>query len=197
MGADTGLHADKAGREVGKPGFELAAGELLVQNDGAALVEADEVEGVLADVDAEDGDGVFRLARHGLSSLLGEAPRSTPGYCGEHRRSIPLTDLTRLGTLRCNNCFRTVLSLLILWHPHRSGASHEAAGVHFACRWCGSRVATCRHRAGFAQAGARHRSIHGNVDRCRTLSEWLLARFARTWLRRGPGHRHRIPICGR
>src|SRR5215467_11491002 len=97
MGADTGLHANQAGREVGKPGFELAARELLAQNDGAALVEADEVEGVLADVDAEDGDGVFRLARHGPGSLLGSAPRPTTGYCGEHRRSIPLGDLNPPG----------------------------------------------------------------------------------------------------
>jgi predicted hotdog family 3-hydroxylacyl-ACP dehydratase len=29
MGADTGLHADEAGREVGKPGIELVARELL------------------------------------------------------------------------------------------------------------------------------------------------------------------------
>src|SRR5215468_3241823 len=84
-----------AGREVGEPGFKLAAGELLAQNDGAALVEADEVECVLADVDAEDGDGVFRVARHGPGSLLGSAPRSTLGYCGEHRRSIPLADGAR------------------------------------------------------------------------------------------------------
>jgi len=33
----------------------LAARELLAQNDGATLVEADEVEGVLANVDAENG----------------------------------------------------------------------------------------------------------------------------------------------
>jgi hypothetical protein len=31
----------------------------VAQNDGATLVEADKVEGVLADVDAEDGDGLF------------------------------------------------------------------------------------------------------------------------------------------
>src|SRR5262245_5025824 len=116
MGADTGLHADKAGREVGKPGFELAAGELLVQNDGAALVEADEVEGVLADVDAEDGDGVFRLARHGLSSLLGEAPRSTPGYCGEHRRSIPLTVVPACLKLTLGH----EIGVSIRQHPQRS-----------------------------------------------------------------------------
>src|SRR5215467_5674150 len=103
MGADTGLHANQAGREVGKPGFELAARELLAQNDGAALVEADEMECVLADVDAEDGDGVFRLARHGPGSLLGSAPRSTLGYCGEHRRSIPLADPAGARPLRRSN----------------------------------------------------------------------------------------------
>ena len=79
----------EAGREVGKPGFGLAAGERLAQNDGAALVEADEVDGVLADVDAEDGDGVFRLARHGPGFLLGSTPHSTTGYGPEHHRSIP------------------------------------------------------------------------------------------------------------
>ena len=68
MGADTGLHANEAGREVGNPGFELAAGELLAQNDGAALVEADEVEGVLANVDAEGGNGVFRTLAHSFES---------------------------------------------------------------------------------------------------------------------------------
>src|SRR5262245_52976014 len=43
------------------------------------------------------------------------------------------------------NCFSAEVSHLILWHPRRSGASHEEAGVHFAW-WCGSRVAACRHR---------------------------------------------------
>jgi hypothetical protein len=37
--------------------------ETLALNGGAALVEADEVEGVLADVDTENGYGVFRVAR--------------------------------------------------------------------------------------------------------------------------------------
>src|SRR5262249_45751896 len=103
MGADTGLHADEAGREVGKPGFELAAGELLGQNDGAALVEAGEVEGVLSDGDAEVVDGVFRPARQGPGSFVGSAPRSTAGYCGEHRRSIPLAELSGAYLLRSSN----------------------------------------------------------------------------------------------
>jgi hypothetical protein len=54
----------------------------LHQNDGARLVEADKVEGVLADIDAEDGDGVFRLARHGPGSLLGLAPGRRRGTTG-------------------------------------------------------------------------------------------------------------------
>jgi len=50
------------------------AGELLAQNDGAALVAADAVEGALTHVDAEDGDGVFGVARHGGTPCLGEPP---------------------------------------------------------------------------------------------------------------------------
>jgi hypothetical protein len=65
VGADAGLHADEAGRQVGELGLELPARQLPAQDDGAALIKADEVEGVLADVDAEDGDGVCGLARHG------------------------------------------------------------------------------------------------------------------------------------
>jgi len=88
MGADTGFHADEAGRQVGELGFELCARQLQAQNDGAALVETDEVEGGLADVDAENGDGIFGMARHG--GLLAPGHPPTRGYCGEHRRSIPL-----------------------------------------------------------------------------------------------------------
>ena len=64
--------------------------DVLAQNDGAALVQSDEVEGVLADVDAENGDGVFGMARHG--GLLAPGHPPTRGYCGEHRRSIPLKE---------------------------------------------------------------------------------------------------------
>jgi hypothetical protein len=92
VGADASLHADEAGRQVGTPGFELPARQLPAQDDGAALIEADEVEGVLADVDAEDGDGVSGLARHGGAPYCRVPPFDT-GYCGEHRRSIPLRDM--------------------------------------------------------------------------------------------------------
>jgi hypothetical protein len=52
MRPDARLHADEAGRHVGKPSVNLAARQLLAQHDCALLVEADEVERVLADVDA-------------------------------------------------------------------------------------------------------------------------------------------------
>src|SRR5262245_11486786 len=91
MGADTGFHANEAGRLVGEFGFELGPGQLQAQNDGAAPVETDEVEGILADVDAENGDCVFGMARHG--GLLAPGHPPTRGYCGEHRRSIPLRDV--------------------------------------------------------------------------------------------------------
>jgi hypothetical protein len=66
----------RQGGRFGKPRFELPPGELQAQNDGADLVEADEVEGALADadVDAENGDGVFGLPRHGRGSLLPLTP---------------------------------------------------------------------------------------------------------------------------
>src|SRR5205823_13043578 len=91
MGADAGLHADEAGWHVGEPGFELPARQLLAQHDGAPLVEANEMEDVLADVDAEHGNGAFGLARHG-GLLCSWAPRSMREYCWEHRRSIPLAE---------------------------------------------------------------------------------------------------------
>jgi hypothetical protein len=92
MRTHTGFHADEAGRQVGESGFELPPGELKAQDDGADLVEADEVESVLADVDAKDGDGLIGLARHGGTPCY-RLPPFDAGYCGQHRRSIPLGDL--------------------------------------------------------------------------------------------------------
>jgi len=41
MSPNTRLHADQAGRDIGKSAPKLAARELGLENDGAALVEAD------------------------------------------------------------------------------------------------------------------------------------------------------------
>jgi hypothetical protein len=57
VGSGTGLHADQAGWEVGQPLRELGAGELDPQHDGAALILADQMEAVLAQIDAQGGNG--------------------------------------------------------------------------------------------------------------------------------------------
>jgi hypothetical protein len=56
MRADACLHADQAGRQIGEPGFHLTARPLLPQHKGSALILADEVERVLADIDADHGN---------------------------------------------------------------------------------------------------------------------------------------------
>ena len=60
MRADAGFHADQARRYISKPRFHLATRPLLPQHDRAALIKANDVEGVLANIDADYGD-------HGLS----------------------------------------------------------------------------------------------------------------------------------
>src|SRR5258705_767271 len=68
VGSDTGLHADQADRQVGETNLDLAARQLLAQDDGAALVEANEMEDVLADIDPERGNGFGGgVAWHGLA----------------------------------------------------------------------------------------------------------------------------------
>ena len=72
MRPDARLHADEARRHVGEPSVDLAARQLLAQNDGAHLVEADEVERILADVDADCRNGFKAggLAWHGMLLVL-------------------------------------------------------------------------------------------------------------------------------
>ena len=68
-------HTDKTSREVGKAHRNLATRQLLAQNDGAALIKADHMKTVLANVDA---DGRYRrlgcLLRHGDSPFRVLAP---------------------------------------------------------------------------------------------------------------------------
>jgi hypothetical protein len=63
-GTGTGLHADQAGRHVGKPSFQLARRPLLPQHDCATPIEADDVESVLADIDTDHGGHTVKLLRH-------------------------------------------------------------------------------------------------------------------------------------
>ena len=56
MRSRAGLEADQAARHIRQPTFELAARELDPEDDRAALIEADQVEGGLADIDADRGN---------------------------------------------------------------------------------------------------------------------------------------------
>jgi hypothetical protein len=52
---DAGLHADPTRRQIGKSGLHLATRPLLPQHDGTAPILANDVERVLADIDADYG----------------------------------------------------------------------------------------------------------------------------------------------
>jgi hypothetical protein len=59
MRANTSLHADQARWQIGKSGFHLAARPLLAQHNGTTLIVANDVERVLADIDADDAMAVW------------------------------------------------------------------------------------------------------------------------------------------
>src|SRR5215470_14164829 len=97
MRADTGFHADEAGGHVGKAAFNLAARPLLTQHDGAGLVVANDMEGVLADVDTGDRDtGMSCASGHwaGCSYCCSPPVQHNPLVGREHGRTIPLAAST-------------------------------------------------------------------------------------------------------
>jgi hypothetical protein len=51
--ANAGFHADQAWRHIRKSGLNLTTRSFLPQNNRAPLVEANDVEEVLADIDAD------------------------------------------------------------------------------------------------------------------------------------------------
>jgi hypothetical protein len=66
------LHADEAARSIREPNLDLAAGKLLAQNDRAIPVETDEMERVLADIDADccNGFKASGVVWHGMLLIL-------------------------------------------------------------------------------------------------------------------------------
>jgi hypothetical protein len=71
--ADAGLHADQAGRHIGEARLHLATEPLLPERDCPTSIQADDVEGVLDDIDADH-------SRSPLSSQQREIRRSAkPG----------------------------------------------------------------------------------------------------------------------
>jgi hypothetical protein len=89
MRTDAGLHADQARGHVGQACFDLATRPLLPQRNCAWLIQADNVERVLADIDADHGDRGVELLRHGVLLVFG-APCQLTSLAGqEHGRTIP------------------------------------------------------------------------------------------------------------
>jgi hypothetical protein len=93
MRTDTSLHADQARWHVGKPCLDLATRPLLTQRNCTALIEAYDVERVLADIDADHGNCAVEILRHGVLLVFG-APCQLQSLAGqEHGRTIPLADI--------------------------------------------------------------------------------------------------------
>jgi len=70
--------------------FDPATRPLLSQNDRFAAIYADDVEVVLADIDADDGNRAIEILRHGVLLVVG-APGQFPSLAGQgHGRTIPL-----------------------------------------------------------------------------------------------------------
>src|SRR5258708_13162801 len=114
MRADAGLHADPTRRQIGEPGLHLATRPLLPQHDGTALILANDVERVLADIDADHGDRGIGCLRHGVLLVFG-APCQLRLLAGAGpRRACPLTSI-RLNS-RCTPP-PAPPPLLRLFHP--------------------------------------------------------------------------------
>jgi hypothetical protein len=60
MGARAGLHSDQTDRHVSQAGLQLPARDLAAQQDLAAGIHTNEVESILAQVNADRGDGLGR-----------------------------------------------------------------------------------------------------------------------------------------
>jgi hypothetical protein len=58
MRARAGLQADEAGWQIDKPAHKLLTRYLVAHRDGAGLVETDQVERILADLEADGSDRV-------------------------------------------------------------------------------------------------------------------------------------------
>ena len=104
------LHADQAGWHIGKPYLYLATRPLLTQHNCAAIIQADDVERVLTDIDADYGNCSLSCRSHGVPLVW--APLASLSLAGQdHGRTIPLSDV--------NDQFRCGARLQVgpLWPP--------------------------------------------------------------------------------
>src|SRR4029077_10079301 len=98
MRTDAGLHADQARRHIDEPCFNLATRPLLTQHDCTTAIEADDVEGVLADIDTNYGNCVVEIVGHSVLLVFG-APCQLRSLTGqEHGRTIPLAEVAAYGS---------------------------------------------------------------------------------------------------
>jgi hypothetical protein len=93
MPADAGFHANQAGRQIGETVGKLPARPFLPQHDRAALVEANRVECILADVDADHGDLGQCIAGHGRAPSKAPLIQRASLVGQEHGRTIPLAEV--------------------------------------------------------------------------------------------------------
>jgi hypothetical protein len=94
MGPDAGIQADQARRYIGESRFHLATRPLLPQHHSAARIVANDVEGVLADIDADHGDRSIGCLRHGVLIVFGApCPASLAGGAGA-RPDHPIADFS-------------------------------------------------------------------------------------------------------
>jgi hypothetical protein len=96
-----------ARRQVGEPHFHLAARPLLPQHDGAALVLTNDVERILADIDADyTGGCVVVLAGHGMLPVFVAQCQLRSLAGREHGRTIPLAALRHRQLTHCERSIR-------------------------------------------------------------------------------------------
>ena len=101
---------DQASRHIGEPCSNLATRPLLSQYDRTALIQANNVERVLADFDADYGDGGLECLSPGVllvfgapASLMAEGEGARPDHpiIGHHQERRPRA---RLGSKRPRSC---------------------------------------------------------------------------------------------
>src|SRR5215472_7991185 len=81
------LHADQARGHVGEPGFDLATRPLLSQHDGPTSIQANNMERVLPDIDADYGNSCLACLSHGVllficapASLVADGAGARPDH---------------------------------------------------------------------------------------------------------------------
>jgi hypothetical protein len=84
------LHTDQAKGHVGEPRFDLAARPLLPQHDGPTSIQANNMERVLPDIDADYGNSCLTSLSHRVLLLIC-APASLMGDGAEARADHPIS----------------------------------------------------------------------------------------------------------